>query len=156
VSDNPEITVNTDIVDVDVLVDPVNVTVVQEDYSVDVVGDIVRVSAVVEDTISVRVLQDSVVVSPVVETSSVVTLLGGQGPEGIPGPTGPAGTGGGGGSNGFEFQDYEKTGTYIYVGYEHADGRWYIYRRTITSNVREYAEGMSGYDWSVRGALSYV
>jgi hypothetical protein len=62
----------------------------------------------------------------------------------------------GSGSSGYEWQDYEKTGTYVYVGYEQTGGAWYIYRRTIATNAREYATGGSGYDWSSRGALSYA
>jgi hypothetical protein len=60
--------------------------------------------------------------------------------------------------DGFTFQNYEKTAFYVYVGYEHADGRWYIYRRTIADNTRGYAYGTSDYstNWTNRGALSYV
>jgi hypothetical protein len=64
----------------------------------------------------------------------------------------------GSGTNGYEYQDYEKTGTYTYVGYEHADGRWYIYRRTLSTNAREYASGASSYstNWTGRAGLSYA
>ena len=59
----------------------------------------------------------------------------------------------------YAYQDYEKTGTYVYVGYENTvDGAWYIYRRTISTNLREYATGASGYAtaWTNRGSLTYA
>lgn len=64
---------------------------------------------------------------------------------------------GGGGSTGYTWQDYEKTGTYVYVGYEETGGAWYIYRRTIATNAREYATGASGYAaaWTNRAAETY-
>lgn len=58
-------------------------------------------------------------------------------------------------ANGYEYQNYEKTSTYVYVGYEHADGRWYNYRRTIADNTRQYASGSSGYNWSNRASETY-
>jgi hypothetical protein len=64
----------------------------------------------------------------------------------------------GSGTNGFEYTgDYENTGTYVYIGYEHSDGRWYIYRRTISSGARLYASGTSSYatNWTNRGSLTY-
>lgn len=64
-------------------------------------------------------------------------------------------TSGGSSTNGYVYQDYEKTGTYTYVGYEHADGRWYIYRRTLADNTRLYASGASGYNWSNRASETY-
>jgi hypothetical protein len=57
------------------------------------------------------------------------------------------------------FQNEELTSTYAYVGYEHAtDGSWYIYRRTRSSGVREYATGASSYatNWTGRAGLTYV
>ncbi len=62
---------------------------------------------------------------------------------------------GGSSVNGYEYQNYEKTSTYVYVGYEHADGKWYIYRRTIADNTRQYASGSSGYNWSNRASETY-
>lgn len=67
--------------------------------------------------------------------------------------------GGGSNNNGFQYTgDSENTGTYVYIGYEHADGRWYIYRRTIASGDRLYASGASSYsaNWTNRGSLSYA
>lgn len=64
-----------------------------------------------------------------------------------------------GGSTNLAFQDYEKTGTYVYVGYEDTvDASWYIYRRTIATNVREYANGASSYstNWTSRASLTYA
>lgn len=63
-----------------------------------------------------------------------------------------------GGANGYEFQDYEKTGTYVYVGYEESGGAWYIYRRTLSTNAREYASGGSSYstNWTSRSSLTYA
>lgn len=54
-------------------------------------------------------------------------------------------------------QNYEKTSTYIYVGYENTDGSWYIYRRTVATNIRLYATGASGYAaaWTNRAAETY-
>ena len=77
------------------------------------------------------------------------------------GPQGPPGTGGGGGSsvvNGYTFQNYEKTASYVYVGYQHADGSWFIYRRTVASGARLYASGTSGYStaWAGRAGLTYA
>lgn len=58
----------------------------------------------------------------------------------------------------YEFQDYEKTGTYVYVGYKASNEAWYIYRRTISTNARLYAEGASDYltNWTNQGSLSYA
>jgi hypothetical protein len=61
-------------------------------------------------------------------------------------------------STGFEYKEHDKTATYVYVGYEHAtDGSWYIYRRTRSSGVREYATGASSYatNWTGRAGLTY-
>lgn len=55
--------------------------------------------------------------------------------------------------------DYEKTGTYVYVGYERAsDGYWFIYRRTIATNSRQEATGTSSYatNWTGRAGLTYA
>lgn len=63
-----------------------------------------------------------------------------------------------GGSSPLVFQDYEKTGTYVYVGYEHPTaGSWQVYRRTIASNVRQDASGASSYAaaWTGRAGLTY-
>lgn len=59
--------------------------------------------------------------------------------------------------NGYTQQDYEKTSTYVYVGYTESGGAWFIYRRTISSNTREYATGASGYAaaWTARAAQTY-
>lgn len=109
---------------------------------------------------------------------------GQRGPQGFTGATGPSGPGVASGgtagqvlkkasgddydtewgnppssTNGFTLQDpgYDKTSTYVYVGYAHTDGRWYIYRRTISNNAREYASGTSDYstNWTGRSGLSY-
>jgi hypothetical protein len=58
-------------------------------------------------------------------------------------------------TTGYTYQDYENTGTYVYVGYEHTDGAWYIYRRTIATNAREYASGTSAYTWANRASETY-
>lgn len=60
-------------------------------------------------------------------------------------------------TTGYTQQDYEKTSTYVYVGYEETGGAWYIYRRTIATNTREYATGASGYAaaWTNRAAETY-
>lgn len=55
-------------------------------------------------------------------------------------------------------EDEENNNTYAYVGNENTvDGSWFIYRRTIASNVREYATGASDYatNWTNRSGLSY-
>lgn len=58
----------------------------------------------------------------------------------------------------FALQDQERTGTYAYVGLAEPGGGWKVYRRTLASNVREYAAGGSGYGtaWAGRAGLSYV
>lgn len=55
-------------------------------------------------------------------------------------------------------QNYEKTSTYVYVGYENTDGSWYIYRRTVATNIRLYATGASGYAaaWTARAGQTYT
>lgn len=60
-------------------------------------------------------------------------------------------------TTGYAWEDYEKTATYVYVGYEESGGAWYIYRRTIATNVRMYATGASGYAaaWTARSSLTY-
>lgn len=66
---------------------------------------------------------------------------------------------GGSGATGYTWENYEKTGTYVYVGYENAStSHWYIYRRTIATNARQYATGTSSYstNWTGRAGLTYV
>lgn len=60
-------------------------------------------------------------------------------------------------TTGYAWEDYEKTGTYVYVSYLESGGAWYIYRRTIATNAREYATGASGYAaaWTNRAAETY-
>lgn len=69
-----------------------------------------------------------------------------------------SGGGSGGGDSGMRLADgavYESG--FCYVGYEHeTDGSWYIYRRTLADNTREYASGVSGYDWSNRALEIYT
>jgi len=63
-----------------------------------------------------------------------------------------------GGESGYSLQDQELTDTYAYVGYEHdTDSTWYIYRRTRSNNLRQYATGLSDYAtaWTGRAGLSY-
>lgn len=62
------------------------------------------------------------------------------------------------GSTGYTQQDYEKTGTYVYVSYTETGGAWYIYRRIIASNTRQYATGATDYatNWTNRGSQTYV
>jgi hypothetical protein len=107
---------------------------------------------------------------------------GPAGADGSPGATGPAGPGVASGGttgqvlsknsntdydtewidppstvNGFTHQNDSLTSTYAYVGYEHTDGRWYIYRRTRANNVKLYASGSTDYatNWSDRASLTY-
>ena len=63
-----------------------------------------------------------------------------------------------GSSTVYSQQNYEKTGTYVYVGYEETGGAWYIYRRTIATNAREYASGATDYstNWAGRAGLTYA
>lgn len=63
-----------------------------------------------------------------------------------------------GGSGGYSQQDYAKDATYVYVGYKNVSGAWYIYRRTIATNARQYAVGASSYtaNWTGRTGLTYV
>lgn len=58
----------------------------------------------------------------------------------------------------YAYQDYEKTATYVYAGYLASSGDWYIYRRTISTNVRLYATGGSGYAaaWTNRASETYT
>lgn len=58
-----------------------------------------------------------------------------------------------------QFQNEERTDTYVYVGYENSvDNSWYIYRRTRATNLRQYATGLTDYatNWAGRGGLSYA
>jgi len=91
-------------------------------------------------------------------------IQGIQGIQGVPGPTGPTGPVGppgpsGVATSGYELMDGpEYTNTYVYVGYEHvSDGSWFIYRKTRTNNLREYANGASSYaaNWTNRASLTY-
>jgi hypothetical protein len=67
---------------------------------------------------------------------------------------------GAGGNSGYrlaEEPDYQDD--YVYVGYEHeSNGSWFIYRRTIANNVREYASGSSDFatNWTGRSGLTYA
>lgn len=46
---------------------------------------------------------------------------------------------------------------YVYVGYSAPSGAWYIYRRTYSSDLRQYATGASSYatNWTNRASLTY-
>lgn len=61
-------------------------------------------------------------------------------------------------TTGYAWEDYEKTSTYIYVSYLSTGGAWYIYRRTVATNIRLYASGANNYaaNWAGRAALSYA
>lgn len=52
--------------------------------------------------------------------------------------------------------DYQTT--YVYVGLLKADGTWYIYRRDVTTFLREYASGSGSYaaNWTGRAGLTYL
>jgi len=71
------------------------------------------------------------------------------------------GAGGAKGSDiksGHALQNTEKTSSYTYVGYERpSDNDWYIYRRTLSNNLRGYALGTSDYatNWGNRESLTY-
>lgn len=58
----------------------------------------------------------------------------------------------------YSLQDYEKTGSYVYVGYKATAGQWFIYRRTVATNARAYASGSSSYStaWTGRAGLTYA
>ena len=62
-----------------------------------------------------------------------------------------------GGAN-YALQDYERTGTYVYVGVKTTAGAWKVYRRTLSSNVWQKATGASNYStaWTGRAALTYA
>lgn len=51
----------------------------------------------------------------------------------------------------------EATATYKYFGFQRSDGYWYIMRKTISTNVFEYAAGTSAYStaWTNRASQSY-
>lgn len=67
---------------------------------------------------------------------------------------------GGGSTNTYALEDGPDYQTdYVYVGMLDATtGAWYIYRRTIATNIRLYAQGSSGYtaSWAGRTGLSYA
>jgi hypothetical protein len=73
---------------------------------------------------------------------------------GADGADAPAGPGAG-----FVFQNIDDTGTYIYVGYEHSDGRWWITRRTVADPAGPLPEAAGSSDyataWSGRAVLTY-
>jgi len=52
----------------------------------------------------------------------------------------------------------EATATYKYFGFQKADGYWYIMRKTIATNVFEYAAGASAYStaWTNRASQTYT
>lgn len=58
---------------------------------------------------------------------------------------------------GYGISDKEATATYKYFGFEDADGKWYILRKTIATNIFLYAAGASGYTtaWTNRASQSY-
>lgn len=62
----------------------------------------------------------------------------------------------GGGTTGLAFANQEYTPTYCYVGMD-TGTTWQIYRRTRSTNVREYASGASDYatNWTNRSSLTY-
>jgi hypothetical protein len=52
----------------------------------------------------------------------------------------------------------EATATYKYFGFQRSDGYWYIMRKTISTNVFEYAAGTSAYStaWTNRASQTYT
>ena len=72
--------------------------------------------------------------------------------------SGPGFGGGRAGAAGYRYQDYEKTGTYVYVGYKNTGGAWFISRRTIATGARLKASGSSSYstNWTGRAGLTYA
>lgn len=75
-------------------------------------------------------------------------------------------TGSGGGSSttvidprtGYAISDTESTATYKYFGFEDADGKWYILRKTIATKIFLYAAGTTGYTtaWTNRASQTYA
>lgn len=65
---------------------------------------------------------------------------------------------GGGVSSGFRFQAIDDAGAFVYVGYLHTDGRWFIGRRTVSPFAWALASGTSGYSaaWTGRAVLPYA
>jgi len=66
----------------------------------------------------------------------------------------PAGNSGYRMGNGPDYQS-----SYVYVGYAHiSNGNWYIYRRDISTNLRQYASGTGSYatNWTNRTSLTYI
>lgn len=59
---------------------------------------------------------------------------------------------------GYGISDKEATATYKYFGFEDADGKWYILRKTIATNIFLYAAGTSGYAtaWTNRASQTYA
>lgn len=59
---------------------------------------------------------------------------------------------------GYAISDKEATATYKYFGFEDADGKWYIMRKTIATNIFLYANGTSGYAtaWTNRASQTYA
>lgn len=57
----------------------------------------------------------------------------------------------------YSLQNQETTSSFSYVGYEADQGDWYIYRRTRSNNLREYAFGATDYptNWNNRASLTY-
>jgi hypothetical protein len=64
----------------------------------------------------------------------------------------------GAGGEVYTYQDGpDYAASYVYVGYKAVSGKWYIYRRTYSGDVREYATGTSNYstNWTNRVGLTY-
>lgn len=58
----------------------------------------------------------------------------------------------------YAISNKEATATYKYFGFERSDGYWYIMRKTLATNVFEYAAGTSAYAtaWTNRASQSYA
>jgi len=61
-------------------------------------------------------------------------------------------------TTGYGVSNIEETGTYKYFGFENKDGAWYIMRKTLATNVFQYASGTSDYAtaWSNRASQTYA
>lgn len=59
---------------------------------------------------------------------------------------------------GYAISNIEETATYKYFGFENKNGAWYIMRKTLATNVFEYAAGASAYStaWTNKASQTYA
>lgn len=102
----------------------------------------------IEPPVDISGKQDKLVSGTNIKTINGTSILG----------SGDMTISGGGGTTDYHLQNEDRDTSYAYVGYKDPSDKWYIYRRTRATNLRQYATGTSGYstNWTNKSSLIYT